>query len=163
MKNMSEIEIELQDTEWEASYIDHDRLIARAVVFDDEGYYYFVRAERDDDFGKAVLIETSGGGVESGEELEIAVKRELGEELGADVELARLGALLHDLGKSMDHNTEGTHAKIGAEFAKRYGVNAKAVNIIASHHHEVEQESVEAVIVEAADAISGALSAITRS
>lgn len=77
-------------------------------------------------------------------------------ELGADVELARLGALLHDLGKSMDHNTEGTHAKIGAEFAKRYGVNAKAVNIIASHHHEVEQESVEAVIVEAADAISGA-------
>ena len=86
MKNMSEIEIELQDTEWEASYIDHDRLIARAVVFDDEGYYYFVRAERDDDFGKAVLIETSGGGVESGEELEIAVKRELGEELGADVD-----------------------------------------------------------------------------
>ena len=77
-------------------------------------------------------------------------------ELGADIELARLGALLHDLGKSMDHNTEGTHAKIGAEFAKRYGVNAKAVNIIASHHHEVEQESVEAVIVEAADAISGA-------
>ncbi len=77
-------------------------------------------------------------------------------ELGADVELARLGALLHDLGKSMDHNTEGTHAKIGAEFAKRYGVNAKAVNIIESHHHEVEQESVEAVIVEAADAISGA-------
>lgn len=87
MKNMSEIEIELQDTEWEASYINHDRLIARAVVFDDEGYYYFVRAERDDDFGKAVLIETSGGGVESGEELEIAVKRELGEELGADVDI----------------------------------------------------------------------------
>lgn len=77
-------------------------------------------------------------------------------ELGADIELARLGALLHDLGKSMDHNTEGTHAKIGAEFAKRYGVNAKAVNIIESHHHEVDQESVEAVIVEASDAISGA-------
>ncbi len=77
-------------------------------------------------------------------------------ELGANIELARLGALLHDLGKSMDHNTEGTHAKIGAEFAKRYGVNPKAVNIIESHHHEVDQESVEAVIVEAADAISGA-------
>jgi len=77
-------------------------------------------------------------------------------ELGANFELARLGALLHDLGKSMDHNTEGTHAKIGAEFAKRYGVNPKAVNIIESHHHEVDQESVEAVIVEAADAISGA-------
>ncbi|HNY93650.1 MAG TPA: ribonuclease Y [Flexilinea sp.] len=77
-------------------------------------------------------------------------------ELGANVELARLGALLHDLGKAMDHNTEGTHAKIGAEFAKRYGVNPKAINIIESHHHEVDQESVEAVIVEAADAISGA-------
>ncbi len=77
-------------------------------------------------------------------------------ELDADVEVAKAGALLHDLGKAMDHNTEGTHAKIGAEFAQRYGVNAKVVNIIASHHHESEQESVEAVIAEAADAISGA-------
>lgn len=77
-------------------------------------------------------------------------------ELGADVEVSKTGALLHDLGKALDHNTEGTHALIGAEFAKRYGVPAKVINIIASHHHEVEQESVEAVIVEAADAISGA-------
>ncbi len=77
-------------------------------------------------------------------------------ELGADVEISKAGALLHDLGKAMDHNTDGTHAMIGAEFAKRYGVSAKVVNIIASHHHEVEQESVEAVIVESADAISGA-------
>jgi ribonuclease Y len=77
-------------------------------------------------------------------------------ELGADVEVSRTGALLHDLGKAMDHNTEGTHAILGAEFAKRYGVNAKVVNVIASHHHEVEQESVEAIVVEAADAISGA-------
>ncbi len=77
-------------------------------------------------------------------------------ELGADVEVSKTGALLHDLGKAMDHNTEGTHAMLGAEFAKRYGVNAKVVNVIASHHHEVEQESVEAIVVEAADAISGA-------
>ncbi|MEJ2599546.1 MAG: ribonuclease Y [Anaerolineales bacterium] len=77
-------------------------------------------------------------------------------ELGADEEVAKAGALLHDLGKAMDHNVEGTHANIGAEFARRYGVNAKVVNAIASHHHEIEQESVEAVIVEAADAISGA-------
>lgn len=77
-------------------------------------------------------------------------------ELGADVEIAKAGALLHDLGKAMDHNVEGTHAMIGAEFARRYGVQPTVVNIIASHHHEVEQESVEAVIVEAADAISGA-------
>lgn len=80
----------------------------------------------------------------------------LAAELGANVEIAKAGALLHDLGKAMDHNTEGTHASIGAEFAKRHGISAKIVNIIASHHHEVDQESVEAVIAEAADAISGA-------
>jgi ribonuclease Y len=77
-------------------------------------------------------------------------------ELGANVEVSKAGALLHDLGKAMDHNVEGTHAQIGAEFAKRYGVRDVVVNAIASHHHEVEQESVEAAIVEAADAISGA-------
>jgi len=80
----------------------------------------------------------------------------LAAELGADVEVARAGGLLHDLGKAMDHNTEGTHAQLGADFARRYGVNSKVVNAMASHHHEVEQESIEAVIVEAADAISGA-------
>jgi ribonuclease Y len=80
----------------------------------------------------------------------------LAAEIGADPDISRAGALLHDLGKAIDHNVEGTHAQIGAELAKRYGVNAKVVNIIASHHHEVEQESLEAVIVESADAISGA-------
>ncbi len=77
-------------------------------------------------------------------------------ELGADVETARTAALLHDLGKAVDHTMEGTHALIGAELAKRYGLPQKVVNAIASHHHEVDQETVEAAIVEAADAISGA-------
>ncbi|MBE2269128.1 MAG: ribonuclease Y [Anaerolinea sp.] len=77
-------------------------------------------------------------------------------ELGGDVMLAKMGGLLHDLGKAIDHEVEGTHALIGAEFIKRYGVNAKVVNCVASHHHEVEQECIEAYIVEAADAISGA-------
>jgi ribonuclease Y len=77
-------------------------------------------------------------------------------ELGANVEIAKAGGLLHDLGKAIDHEIEGTHAMIGAEFVKRYGVNAKIVNCIAAHHHEVEQDCVEAYIVEAADAISGA-------
>ncbi len=77
-------------------------------------------------------------------------------ELGADVTVAKTAAFLHDIGKAMDHNVEGTHAGIGAEFIKRYGVPSRIVNAVASHHHEVEQESVEAVIVEAADAISGA-------
>jgi ribonuclease Y len=79
----------------------------------------------------------------------------LAAEMGADVAIAKAGGLLHDLGKAMDHEVEGTHAAIGAEFAKRHGVNAKVVNAIAAHHHEVNQESVEAVIVEVADAISG--------
>lgn len=77
-------------------------------------------------------------------------------ELGADVAVAKAGGLLHDIGKAIDHEVEGTHALIGADFAKRYGVKPKIVNCIASHHHEVEQECVEAYIVEAADAISGA-------
>lgn len=77
-------------------------------------------------------------------------------ELGADVATARAGGLLHDIGKAVDHEIEGTHAQIGADFAKRFGLPPKVVNCIAAHHHEVEQECVEAMIVEAADAISGA-------
>lgn len=80
----------------------------------------------------------------------------LASEMGANVEISKAGGLLHDLGKAMDHNVEGTHAQIGAEFAARHGVPPKIVNAIAAHHHEVEQETIEAVIVEAADAISGA-------
>ena len=77
-------------------------------------------------------------------------------ELGADVALAKAGGLLHDIGKAVDHEIEGTHAMIGAELARRYNMPPRVVNCIASHHHEVEQECVEALIVEAADAISGA-------
>jgi len=80
----------------------------------------------------------------------------LAAELGANVVIAKAGSFLHDIGKAMDHNQEGTHATLGAEFCKRYGVHPMVVNAIASHHHEIEQESVEAVIAEAADAISGA-------
>ena len=82
-----EIYIELQDTQWQFDYIDHDRNIARAIVYDENGIFYFVRAERDDDFGKATLIETAGGGVEDGEDLLTAIQRELKEELGVQVEV----------------------------------------------------------------------------
>lgn len=89
-----ELRLELQDTQWPFSAVDHDRLIARAVAVDDEGFFYFVRAQRDDEFGRATLIETSGGGVEEGEELEAAIRRELREELGAEVEiLCRIGTV----------------------------------------------------------------------
>jgi len=80
----------------------------------------------------------------------------LAAEIGANVELAKQSGFLHDIGKALDHNQEGTHAKLGAEFCRRYGVHSIVVNAIEAHHHEVEQLSVEAVIAEAADAISGA-------
>jgi ribonuclease Y len=80
----------------------------------------------------------------------------LAAELGADVKVSKMGGLLHDLGKAIDHEFEGTHAQLGADFAKRYGVPDKVVNIIRSHHHEEDQTSLEAIIVESADAISGA-------
>ena len=82
-----ELFINLQDDQWEFDYIDHDRTVVRAIVFDEEDKFYFVRAVRDDDFGKATLIETSGGGVEENEELLDAVKRELKEELGVEVDV----------------------------------------------------------------------------
>ena len=94
MKALPEITLELQDNEWPMTGIDHDRQIARAIVVDGDGNYYFVRAVRDDDFGAATLIETSGGGVEPGEAPDAAIRRELREELGAEVEiLGRLGVV----------------------------------------------------------------------
>ena len=81
----TKINFVFQDTEWELDYIDHDRNIARAIVYDESGQFYFVRAQRDDDFGKATLIETAGGGVEDGEDLLTAIRRELKEELGVTV------------------------------------------------------------------------------
>ena len=80
----------------------------------------------------------------------------LAAEIGANVEISKQSGFLHDIGKAMDHNQEGTHAKLGAEYCRRYGVNSMVVNAIESHHHEVDQLTVEAVIAEAADAISGA-------
>lgn len=80
----------------------------------------------------------------------------IAEELGADADVARIGGLLHDIGKAVDFEVEGTHASIGANICKRYGVPEKVIRCVEAHHHEAEQDSIEAVIVEAADAISGA-------
>jgi ribonuclease Y len=75
-------------------------------------------------------------------------------ETGADVQIAKMGGLLHDMGKAVDHEVEGPHAAIGAAIAQRHNLPMKVVNAIAAHHQEVEYACVEAPIVQIADAIS---------
>jgi ribonuclease Y len=77
-------------------------------------------------------------------------------ELGVDVRIAKRAGLLHDLGKAIDHEIEGPHATIGADLARRLGENKEIVHCIEAHHADVEPSTVEAVIVQAADAISAA-------
>jgi ribonuclease Y len=77
-------------------------------------------------------------------------------ELGINEKQARRAALLHDIGKALTHEIEGSHAIIGADLARKYGESAKIVNAIAAHHEEVKAETILAPLVDAADAISGA-------
>ncbi len=80
----------------------------------------------------------------------------MAQELGANVKLARRAALLHDVGKAIDHEVEGTHALIGGRFAKKCGESDDVVRAISAHHHEIEMETVEDVLVATADAVSAA-------
>src|SRR3989442_976605 len=77
-------------------------------------------------------------------------------ELGLNEKQARRAALLHDIGKALTHEVEGSHAIIGGEIARKYGESAKIVNAIAAHHEEVRAETILAPLVDAADALSGA-------
>ena len=79
----------------------------------------------------------------------------LAQEIGADIEVARVGGLLHDVGKAVDRELEGTHAAVGADIARRFNVPREVVHCIEAHHEEVQPQTTEALIVIIADAMSG--------
>ena len=80
--------------------------------------------------------------------------RIMAEELGLDPKIARRAGLLHDIGKALDHDMEGTHVEIGVEILKKYKENEKVINAVQAHHGDVEPQTIEAILVQAADAIS---------
>jgi ribonuclease Y len=79
----------------------------------------------------------------------------LAEELGADVQIAKAGALLHDIGKALDHEVQGTHVEIGRKILQKFGTDERIVKAMQSHHDEYPYETIESIIVQTADAISG--------
>ncbi len=80
--------------------------------------------------------------------------RIMADELGLDTKVARRAGLLHDIGKALDHDMEGTHVEIGVEVLKKYKENPIIINAVEAHHEDVEPQSIEAVLIQAADAIS---------
>lgn len=100
----NELYLELEDNEWPNDYIYHKRQIARAIVYDDEYNFYFIKGKRNDIFGNCTWIETSGGGVEDGEDLEYSVKRELKEELGVEVDIVHKIGVVSDFYNLLNRN-----------------------------------------------------------
>ena len=76
-------------------------------------------------------------------------------ELGADAYIAKAGALVHDIGKALDHEFEGTHVEIGIKMLRRFGTDERIISAMKSHHDDYPHESLEAIIVQTADMISG--------
>jgi len=79
----------------------------------------------------------------------------LAEELGADVAIAKAGALVHDIGKALDHEVQGTHIEIGIRILQKFGADERIITAMKSHHEDYPYETIEAIIVQTADAISG--------
>ena len=116
---MKELALRLEDTQWEKAEITHDRHVARAIVVDEKGFFYFVRVVRDDIFGNGAFIETAGGGVEAGETPEEAIHRELKEELGANVEvLCKIGTVSDYYNQIHRHNVNHYFLCLVTSFGK---------------------------------------------
>ena len=144
LKDHRELQLCMEDTEWPKEYIDHDRVIARAIVFDDEGYFYFLRVERDDDFGKGIFIETAGGGVEPGEDLLEAITRELREELGAEVEmLGRIGVVSDYYNLIHRHNINNYYLCRACSFGERHLTPMEQEEIRLSTRRMTYEEAVQ--------------------
>ncbi len=80
----------------------------------------------------------------------------IAEELGANVQVAKAGALVHDIGKALDHEVQGTHVEIGRRILQKFGADEAVIKAMQAHHEEYPYETVESIIVQTADAISGA-------
>ena len=116
-----ELILDLADNEWPYEYTRQHRQVVRAIVTDSEGWYYFVRARRDDAFGNVSFIETSGGGVEAGEDLETALRRELMEELGAEVDiLCKIGIVSDYYNLIHRHNINHYYLCRAKSFGERH-------------------------------------------
>lgn len=121
MPDSKKLYLQLEDREWPKEYINHDRQIARAIVFDSEGYFYFVHVSRDDDFGCASYIETAGGGIEPGEDPDSAILRELKEELGADAEIiCRIGTVSDYYNLIHRHNINTYYLCMANSFGEKH-------------------------------------------
>jgi len=79
----------------------------------------------------------------------------LAEELGADVAISKAGALVHDIGKALDHEVQGTHVEIGMRILQKFGADGRIITAMKSHHEDYPYETIESIIVQTADAISG--------
>ena len=142
---LDEFYLELKDDQWPLEYIDHDRNIVRAIVIDDENKFYFVRVNRNDDLGKATLIETSGGGVEKDEDLITAIKRELKEELGVNVDiLCKIGVVSDYYNLIHRHNINNYFLCKVRSFGKRHLTQAEKI----SFHLSILKLSYEEAITE---------------